>query len=448
MKGVFTGLLWVALKDLTESVALSLRSRYSYQHPYEESQDFETFVQTKDRLGLPFGDTKKLLSVLDVKPIDDRRVATSFGYPAELTKLSLRDYQKDTMKDILHFLDKGGTSFNLAGKPSSGKSVLLSALLVELKVKTLVIAHMSMLITQLYKELTENTSMNVKILDGSNTELGDVNIATSQFISKRPELWYEIKHNIGCLVLDEAESLASKTTLRIFQRSHAKYKIAISATFSRSTDNRTDALTDIVGHERFVLANPDILVPTIRMIKCNEVYPPFTSTFMAAKQKSAFFRKESIFEKVIAFADFELSKGHQILIACDIQDLQNRIAEHYEGITGILNSNTKKKERAIILDDYDKGKLKVLAAGMVVNAGLSIPKITAIIRVSFPSSPEKSVQLVGRALRYFEGKDTPVVYDLVFQGKNPNKRMQAYKKNGYQIVTNSWESFPGAQKCK
>jgi len=437
---VVTGLLWVSLKDLSRQTLDLIKHQYSYVHPMDPTQVFETFIILKDKVGVPFGDQEKAFNVLKGFKIEDKRVAPTFEHPAELTDLQLRPYQQEVLEDIIRYLECGGTSLNLAGLPSAGKSVSLAALLVQMKIKVLIIAHMSMLTTQLFKEFQQNTTANIKVLDKDNLELGDINIATSQFISKRPELWQKIKYGIGAIVVDEAESLASLTTLRIFQRAHAKYKIAVTATFTRSVDARTEALTDIIGHKKFVLENKNILVPQITMVKCPEVYPQFISTFMSARQKSRFFKQPSVFEKVCELIELSLSLDRQVLVAIDIQEFQERLRLRY-GTVGVLNGSTKKSERARILEEYDKGNLKVLVAGMVVNAGLSIPKITTIIRVSFPASAEKNVQLVGRALRDFEGKQGAFIWDLVFANKPPTARVAAYRAQGYSVTIKTYKEL-------
>ncbi len=108
---------------------------------------------------------------------------------------------------------------------------------------------------------------------------------------------------------------------------------------------------------------------------------------------------------------------------------------------GILNGQTKKKDRDEILREFNAGELRGIIGAAVLTAGLSIPRVSTIIRVSFPSAPEKNVQLVGRALRDFEGKDGAWMFDMVFDGQNPSKRITAYRANGYKITKHSWNKL-------
>jgi len=447
-KGVLTGLLWFKLCDIPEDKLKDILDKYTYVNPKDEST-FSTYVLLEDRVGLPAGDIGKLKGLVPNVTMDDRRVIESVGHPISLTNLTLRDYQEDSLKEIVEYFKGGGATLNLAGSAGSGKSVLIAALLAKLNIKTLLIAHMSMLTEQLFKELSEATDANVVKLDANNLKLGDINVATSQFISARPELWKEIKHHIGLIVIDESETAASKTTLRILQRAHAKYRVFVSATFSRSVDGRTQALKDLAGHKVVTLTRKDLLKPTVISVKCPECFVAPAHKHLYKKALIRFYKAHtSIDEKLLVIVQGSLKKKRQVLIACDLNDLQERYASMLEadGIRcALLNGGTSKVRRAEILEEYNNGTIDVILAFGVVVAGLSIPRISTIVRVSTPSSPEKLVQLIGRARRDYEGKDGAFVLDLTFEGfRSANaKRSQLYKRKvkeeGWSYTQTSWE---------
>jgi len=441
MDVVITGVAWVDEAHVTPTILHA----YTYHHPHELTS-FKTYVYSKGRYGFPIGNKQKFLALFPKANLIDKRIAPHTNKAITLTGLTLRPYQETLLVEILEFFESGGTTFNLSGKPSSGKSVLIAAILASLNIKTLVIAHMTLLTTQLFKELSAATDANITTLDDKHLELKDVNIATSQFISGRPELWREIKHNIGCIIVDESESAGALTMLRILQRAHAKYRIFVSATFSRSVDNRTEALMDLSGGTIFELVNPDIIVPSVMMVYCDEQYPRFISKHTTVKRRQKFFRQDSIADKVEFLVKKSLVKNRHILIAVNIQEFQEKLYERLSGYTtvGILNSQTSKSARDDILQKFDSGQIKVIIGAAVLNAGLSMPRVSTIIRVAFVSSKEKNVQLVGRALRSFPGKDGAFIFDLVFRGQNPYGRIQAYKQNGYKVTRHTWSQLEQA----
>jgi len=325
---------------------------------------------------------------------------------------------------------------------------MLANILTKLGTKTLIIAHLSQLTKQLAKEIEAVLGYKPQILDKDTTELADINIATSQLISKNPSLWYLIKKGIGCIVIDEAESLASLSTLRIVQRAHAKYHIFISATFTRSVDHRTEALTDFAGPNVFTLKNPALLKPQVIAVQCSEVFTAPMDTKLYNLARGRFYKRDSISDKVVMITRASLRKNRQVLIACDIVDLQNKLKDLLEDLgvkAECINSSTKASLRDSAMLDFDSGKLQVLIGFGTLNAGLSIPRISTVIRVATPSSPEKLEQLIGRARRDYDGKDGAFVIDLMFQGFNNNNRLALYKKkrrqDDWKLSQTTWEDF-------
>lgn len=329
---------------------------------------------------------------------------------------------------------------------NSGKSFMLAALLAKIQIKVLIIAHLSSLIEQLKNEIESATGMTVTVLNAKNKTIGDINVATSQFISQNADVWYQLKHGIGMIVVDEAETAGSKSTLRILQRSYAKYRILISATYSRSVDKRTSALRDVSGHKTIELKATGLLNPTVIQVHCPERFnnPPNKNLYQRAK--GVFFSNENIDEKVILVTESSLKKDRQVLIAVDIIEVQNRLKNKLEQLgykCGIMNGETKAKDRTEMLDAYDKGDVQVLLGQAVLNAGLSVPKISTIIKVSIPSSEEKLEQLIGRARRTFDGKQGAWFIDLQFSGFKAQDTFynRKAKQENWKFVKTSWDKF-------
>lgn len=334
---------------------------------------------------------------------------------------------------------------------NSGKSYMLSNLLAQLGLKTLIIANQRMLISQLAEEAEKVLNTKVTILNAKNTEIGDINIATSQFIAQHSDVWYQIKDKISVLVLDEAEALASPTVTKIFQRCPAKYKIFISATFSRSVDNRTDALVDFAGYKKITLQATGNLIPTVVCVHCPEIFNAPMDKSMYVRAKGNFFKQSSIFNKIVQITEYSVAKNRQCLIGIDIIEMQEKLKSLLaeRGIRAeLLNGGTSEAERIRILEEYDKGEVKVLIGFAVLNAGLSIPKISTIIRVSTPSSKEKLEQFIGRGVRHFEGKEGCYVIDLVFKGFQNKSRQALYalksRVEQWKVYNTDWERFKGS----
>lgn len=443
--GILTGLVWINIDELSNLPKIV--QSYTHINPKDDMDVFETFMIKNNKIGLPYGNKQKLYDLVPNLKIEDRRNNKKFN-TVKVSKLALRDYQQEAYNEIMDFIESGGTEFNLAGEPGCGKSFMLSNLLAKLGVKTLIIANQKMLINQLSDEIYKILGERPTLLSAKNTTLGDINVATSQFISQNPDVWYQIKDQISLIALDEAEALASPTVTKIFQRCPAKYKIYISATFSRSVDNRTDALIDFAGAKKIVLVNSALIKPTIIKVHCEEVFYAPINTKQYTKAKINFFSQPSIDDKVIQIVNYSLAKGRQVLIASDISEAQIRLCNSLNDLgiqSRVLSSRTKDKDRIKALEEYAEGTTKCLIGFGVLNAGLSIPKIQTIIRHSTPSSKEKLEQLIGRGRRFFEGKEGIWVIDLYFKGFKNSVRdsLYAYKERleNWKIVSTIWDKF-------
>lgn len=444
---VLTGMLWVRQEDLSSEQLAAIKRSYTHINPSNPDVPFMTYLELKGKIGMPYGNLNKIDRLFPSLLIDDKRIAPKFD-TKKTSNMPLRDYQEVAMDKILAYYRNGGVSFNLSGKCGSGKTYMLANLLAKLNTKVLIIANQKMLINQISKEITNVLGESPNILSSKNTEIKDINVATSQFISQNAKVWYDIKEHIGLLVLDEAEALASNSVMRIFQRSPAKYRIFISATFSRSVDKRTGALVDFSGDTSIELDSNTLIKPTIINVLCEEEFYPPMNKNMYTKAKIKFFTKPSINSKVLDVIKYSVAKNRQVLVACDIIDKQIEIMDLCNNI-GIparcLNGKTSEANRNAILEDYDKGIVKVILGLNVLNAGLSVPRISTIIRLSTSSSPEKLEQLIGRGQRDFLGKDGCYVIDFWFKGFKNKVRLQMYslkeRVDGWKVHTVHWPTF-------
>jgi superfamily II DNA or RNA helicase len=91
----------------------------------------------------------------------------------------------------------------------------------------------------------------------------------------------------------------------------------------------------------------------------------------------------------------------------------------------------KKKIRDTLIEDFSKGKTKILVSTLL-GEGVNIPSITAIIMAGGKKSETGCIQKIGRALRTLPGKDKAIVVDFRDKGAylydHWQERYSAYKK--------------------
>jgi ATP-dependent RNA helicase RhlE len=80
----------------------------------------------------------------------------------------------------------------------------------------------------------------------------------------------------------------------------------------------------------------------------------------------------------------------------------NRIADQLDshGISAdAIHSNKSQNARQRALDDFDRGRIRVLVATDIVARGIDVPGISHVINYELPNDPESYVHRIGRTAR-------------------------------------------------
>ena len=132
-----------------------------------------------------------------------------------------------------------------------------------------------------------------------------------------------------------------------------------------------------------------------------------------------------------------------ILVFTQFIDESEQLAREVEGVA-VVTGATKKKERERILQDFKDGKIKVLANVGVLTTGFDYPELDTVVMARPTMSLAMWYQIVGRAIRPFEGKDGWIVDlgenikrfgkvdDLQLQIEGPGQYYLSGVVNGYK----------------
>lgn len=112
-----------------------------------------------------------------------------------------------------------------------------------------------------------------------------------------------------------------------------------------------------------------------------------------------------------------------------------KLAREIEG-TAVVTGATKKKDRERILEEFKSGKIKVLANVGVLTTGYDYPELDTVVIARPTMSLAMYYQMVGRAIRPFEGKDGWIVdlgENIKRFGKVDDLALRADKPEQYYI---------------
>lgn len=414
-------------------VPTELQKRLTYPNPFDPDEEFIGYKENSDgTFSIPRMSIKTTLdfSELISSPID---ISTQDSF-------DLRDYQVTPVKNIINLLSGDYGQCLLTAKTGSGKSFSLGYIIAGIKERTLILAHLSMLTSQMHKELSTNLNADVRIIDGKNKTLGDINICTFGFLHSNPDIVAEIRESIGLVVVDEAENMLSETRLNIFYNFKPKFQLLMTATPSRDLVGRTPMVKELIGDNIVVMEPNHQIEPLNVMFDYRHlVFQSPTNKMMYKNAITKFFLASEIPKDTVEIVSLLINFYGCIWIIIDSLKLQDRVAELL-GKSGIvaetIRGSTSAKERNRILDDVASTKCRVILGSAPFSAGVSIPELGYAFRIlPHSSGHELLTQQKGRLKRPAKFKEfqNTIWFDYAIEGSlsySGKKRFKFYKEEG------------------
>ena len=166
-----------------------------------------------------------------------------------------------------------------------------------------------------------------------------------------------------------------------------------------------------------------------------------------------------MFSKEDEYFDYQSAYSQEIVNSERRNKLVSNICDKYkEGVLVLVNilehgkileelipnskfiaGETPVDERMQIIKDFDEGKLPILIASTILQEGISITHMKAMVLACGGKSNVAILQKIGRSLRFKAGEKTEVdYYDFVdtakFLSKHSKLRLKLYKDAGYNDI--------------
>jgi superfamily II DNA or RNA helicase len=265
---------------------------------------------------------------------------------------------------------------------------------------------------------------NISVLSSKNKEIGDVNIATFQFLLKNPAIVQELAKEVGLVVVDECHTISIGAFTEIVNNLPAKYRLGLSATPSRS-DGLTEALYDVMSRN---IVEGNVKNP----VKVTYLFierPTFVPSIFYDKPNiewGNFYATEVVQDDVVAVASKMVDYDRAVLVYSTYVKAQESYAKKLNELgipAAVVNQHTSKKEKEAILQDFNDGKIKVLVSGVILQKGISIHRLDTVVNAG-NLNKENIEQLIGRLRRKHPDKKNPIFIDLIYRGRGFTKGMQ------------------------
>lgn len=424
----------------------------SFPNPFEEAKIFLAYFDNGSSILIPRGYPVTV-------PKDSIHDLINAPCTLELAEgYALRDYQMVAVDEIYNYLsplDYGQLLFS-AGT-GSGKSYSLAGLLTKFNQKTLILSHLTMLSTQMYKELSANLYADIKILDAKDFEkkLPDIAICSFQLLSASSKLLEQVANTYSIVCVDEADNAFSETRLKVLFSLKNKYTIIITATPTKELMQQTKGIQYLYGGKEVYMIPPDQHKISSKHMMLDFRPAGWVSPLSKSQYKSSlgkFLLRAEVLPTIATICKALKDHGVQgtYWVIADLSVVQDRVEKLMLGKglrVAIIRGTTKTKDRVQILEDISSGLIDILIGSAPLSAGISIPQLSVGFRVLPNSSSEELLeQQKGRLNRYcaFKDKQHPIWIDLILAGSlemGAKRRYKAYKESTLGVTVSREGNF-------
>lgn len=383
-------------------------------------KELKLFRQEKDALFVPAGVLSKLIKRFNPEIRDLREIRFPVKYNSTIR---LYDYQQQVVDEVI-FKDSNGIIVMPAG---SGKTQTALELIARLGVKTLWLTHTIDLLKQSYNRAKDNLrGADLGKIVAGKVEIGeDITFALVQTLSNKDLEEYEDMFDL--VIVDECHRLTGSITklgmfYKIANSLNARYKIGLTATPYRNMKGTEIAMFSVLGD---ILIEIDKSVVKTCKAKVEKMdYNIKLPSYCYKDDGSIVFAKALNYlghnkERNLYISDIikDIPKDKSVLVLSDRLDQLEALKELVgQGamIHGKMISKAQKQEREDIIQAMRDGKERILFASYgLAKEGLDIPRLDCLVLATPKKDKATVIQSVGRIERQYEGKTSPVVYDIV-----------------------------------
>jgi DNA repair protein RadD len=348
----------------------------------------------------------------------------------------LRDYQQECADAILDFFQFGKIKDRpIAVQPTgAGKSIVIAYVASTLKEGVLVLQPSKELLEQNFAKY-ESYGGRASIYSASmgQKNIGDVTFATIGSIRKSPELFAHVKY----IIIDECHLVPpnAQSMFMTFLNAMEDVKVVgLTATAFR-LKKYNDPFTgepysqiNLLMREKPRFFNRFLHITQIKELYDKKYLAPvkyipiawsngelrYNSTGAEYTEKSMDFalKQQKIHERLPGIILQARRKGRKYMIVfvknvSDAAELASRVPG-----SAFVCAETKKKDRAQILDDFKAGKIKTVFNVGILTIGFDFPELDTIIIARPTMSLALFMQMIGRGIRQHPDKFDCALVDM------------------------------------
>ncbi len=345
-------------------------------------------------------------------------------------EIKLRKFQSDSIDSIFAYFYSGKRGNPLVVAPTgSGKSIIIAALCKKIRSqwpteKILVISHVKEILEQNLDKLhlmCPEVNVGVYSAGLGRKEHGDITVASIQSIYKKKEEFSD--YNI--IIIDEVHTVPHKGQgrYRTFLDAIERPVIGFTATPFRTG-------TGFLHLGEGALFDEIVYDIPIKTLIAQKFLSPITAKgtntrFDAAGVKKAagdyvvaalakkFDRKGLTDQITNELLLYQKDRKKWLVFAIDINHAEHiKLMLNEKGIKTDTVHSKMTGDREQVINNFKNGDLQALVSVAVLTTGFDAPCVDLVVLLRPTASPVLHVQIIGRGMRIFPGKENCLVLDF------------------------------------
>ena len=337
--------------------------------------------------------------------------------------MELRPYQQEAREAVRKEWTEGRKRTLLVLPTGTGKTVVFSKIIedqVREGKRVLVLAHRSELLDQASDKLKTATGLGTALEKAENTSIGSwyrVVVGSVQTMQREKRLnqfppdWFDV------IVVDEAHHAISDGYQKVLNHFKDSEVLGVTATPDRGDMKNLGSYFDSLAYEySLVQAIKDGYLSKIKALTI-PINLDLSSVSMSAGDFKASDVGTALDPYLVQISDemAEYCKDRKTVVFLPLVKTSQKFRD-------ILNErgfkaaevNGESKDRAEVLEDFEKGRYNVLCNSMLLTEGWDCPSVDCVVVLRPTKVRALYSQMVGRGTRLFPGKDELLLLDFLW----------------------------------
>ena len=337
--------------------------------------------------------------------------------------MQLRPYQEEARAKVQQEWKEGRKRTLLVLPTGCGKTIVFSKIIedrVKMGERVLVLAHRSELLEQASDKLKTATGLGTALEKAENTSIGTwfrVVVGSVQTMQREKRLSKFPDDHFDTIVIDEAHHAISDGYQRVLEHFKNANVLGVTATPDRGDMRNLGSYFDSLAYEY-------PLVDAIKsgyLSKITAITIPLELDLSTVSQQAGDFKASEIgtaldpYLEQIADEMVKQCKNRKTVVFLPLVKTSQKFRD-------ILNEkgfraaevNGESKDRAEILEDFDKDKYNVLCNSMLLTEGWDCPTVDCVVVLRPTKVRALYSQMVGRGTRLAPGKENLLLLDFLW----------------------------------